>query len=194
MTEILGEDDEEYDNDVPTLESNAHEAQPDVENVEGEEVDVEMLQAFATFVRGLKMNKATWERLSPEGQQIWDQLVQRDKNTILGSRPGMPPSPRRSTPQETPPNARPSPHPSALRSPSNTQQVQFHENPDSVPTIGQQYETNFLERSNYNVNNATQLTTDTTVALSNDMLYTPKPSEECSIFKTITTLESYYAQ
>ena len=100
----------------------------------------------------------------------------------------MSPSPRRSTPQETPPNTRPSPRPSALRSPSNTQQVQFHETPDSVPTIDQQYETNFLERSNYSVSNATQIANDTTVALSNDMLYTPKPSEECSIFKTITTV------
>ena len=133
------------------------------------------------------MNKTTWDRLSPEGQQIWDQLVQRDKNTILGSRPGMSPSPRRSTPQETPSNAHPSPRPSALRSPPNQRQVEFHETPDSVPTIGQ-YQSHFLERSNYTVNNATQLANDTTVALSNDMYYTPKPSEECNIFKTITTM------
>jgi hypothetical protein len=67
------------------------------------------------------------------------------------------------------------------------QQVEFHEPPDSVPTIDQ-YQSHFLERSNYTVNNATQLANDTTVALSNDTFYTPKPSEECSIFKTITTL------
>ena len=189
MTEILGEDAEEYDDDVPLLENNAHEALPDGDNVESEEVDVEMLQAFATFMRGLKMNKATWDRLSPEGKQIWDQLVQRDKKvTILGSRPGMSPRPTGSAPPGTPSNARPSPRPSASRSPPNQQHVAFHELPDHVPSIDQQYETNFLERSNYTVNNATQLANDTTVALSNDTFYTPKPSEECSIFKTITTL------
>jgi len=192
LTEILGEDDEGYDDDVPLLENNAHEGIPDAGGIVEEEIDVDMLQAFATIFRGLKMNQATWNRLSPEAQQLWDQLAQRDKNTILGSRSGMSPSPRRSTPQDTPSNARPSPRtsprPSALRNPPNQQQVAFHETPDSVPTIDQQYETNFLERSNYNVNSATQLATDTTVALSNDMYYTPTPSEECSIFKTITTV------
>ena len=39
MTEILGEDADWYDDDVPLLENNAHEGLPDVDNVEGEEVD-----------------------------------------------------------------------------------------------------------------------------------------------------------
>jgi len=190
LTEILGEDADEYNTDVSPLESNAHEGLPeDDDNVE-EEVDVDMYRAFATFMRGLKKNRATWSRLSPEGQQTWDLLAQQDKNTILGSRPGMSPSSSRSTPQGTPSNARPSPRPPALRSPSNTQQVAFHETPDYVPTISDQYETNFLELGKYTVNNATQRANDTTVALSNDMYYKPKPSPsgECSIFNTITNV------
>jgi len=59
---------------------------------------MDMYQAFATFMRGMKMNKATWDSLSPEAQQIWDQLSQRDKNTSLRSRPGMSPSNTRRTP------------------------------------------------------------------------------------------------
>ena len=128
-----------------------------------------MLQAFATIFKGMKMNKATWESLSPEAQRIWDQLAQKDKNIILRSRPGMSSSTTRSTPQGTPSGAQPSPLPSALRSPPDQQQVEFHEIPDSVPPIDQ-YQTHFLERDNYTVNNATQLTNDTTVALSNDTL------------------------
>ena len=94
----------------------------------------------------------------------------------------MSPSPSRSTPQGTPSSARPSPRPSALRSPSNTQQVAFHETPDSVPTIGDHYQSHFVEQSDYTVNNATQLANETTVVLSNDMFYKPKPSTgECSI-------------
>jgi len=189
LTEILDEDAEEYDDDVQPLENNAHEVLPDGNDVEGGSVDAEMLQAFATIFRGLKMNKATWDRLSPEAQQLWDQFAQKDKNTILGSRPGMSPRPTGNAPPGTPSNARPLPRPSALRNSPNRQQVEFHETPDSVPTIDQ-YQSHFLERSNYTVNNATQLTSDTTVALSNDTFYTPKPSEECSIFNTITTLPS----
>jgi len=193
LTEILGEDADEYDTDVSPLESNAHEGLPDDDNNTEEEVDMDTYRAFATFMRGLKMNQGTWNRLSPEGQQTWDLLAQTDKNIILGSRPGMSPNSSRSTPQGTPSNARPSharpsPRPSALRSPPSQQQVAFHETPDSVPTIGEQYETNFLERSDYTVNNATQLVNDDTVALSNDMYYTPTASDGCSIFKTITAV------
>ena len=134
------------------------------------------------------MNKATWDSLSQDDQQTWDQLTQQGKTTILNSRPGMAPRPSRSTPQGTPSSARPPQRPSALRSPPDRQQVEFHENADSVPTIGGQYETNFLEQ--YTVNNATQRANDTTVALSNDMHYKPKPSPpgECSIFNTITSV------
>jgi len=189
MTEILGEDADEYGGDVPLLENNAHEGLTDDDDNVGEEVDMETYRAFATFMRGLRMNKAT-ERVSPEGRQTWDQLHQRDKNTILGSRPGMSPSPSRSNPQGTTSDARPPPGPSALRSPSNPQQVAFHELPDHVPSINDLYETNFLEQGKYTVNNATQRANDTTVALSNDMYYKPKPSPsgECSIFNTITSV------
>ena len=146
-----------------------------------------MIQAFATLFKGLKMNKATWDSLSLEAQRIWDQLPQKDKNTILRSRPGMSPSNTRGNPQGTPSGARPcSPSLSALRNLPNRQQVEFHEVTDNVPTIDQ-YQTHFLERGNYTVNNATQHTDDTTVALSNDTFYTPKPSEECNIFNVLTT-------
>jgi len=188
LTEILGDDADEYDGDDSPLENNAHEGLPDDDGFTEEEVDVDMYRAFATFMRGLKMNKQTWDHLSPEGQQTWDLLAQKDKNTILSSRPGTFPRSSRSTPQGTPSSARPSPRPSALRSPPSQQQVAFHETPDSVPTIGEQYETNFLERSDYTVNNATQLVNDDTVALSNDMYYTPTASDGCSIFKTITAV------
>ena len=188
LTEILGEDADEYDTDVPPLESNAHEGLPDGDDNVEEVIDMDMYRAFATFMKGLKMNQATWDRLSPEAHQLWDQFDQKDKNIILGSRPGMSPSPSGSTPQGTPSSARPPQRPSALRSPPNRQQAEFHENADSVPTIGNQYETNFLEQ--YTVNNATQRANDTTVALSNDMYYKPKPSPpgECSIFNTITSV------
>jgi len=148
---------------------------------------MDMYQAFATFMRGMKMNKATWDSLSPEAQQIWDQLSQRDKNTSLRSRPGMSPSNTRRTPPQGPPSgAQPSRAPSALRSPPTQQQVDFHEIPDHVPTIDDQYQTNFLERRGYNVNQATHNTSDTTIALSNDTFYTPKPTEESNIFNIIT--------
>jgi len=86
LAEILGEDADEYDDDASPLENNAHEGLPDDDGFTEEEVDVDMYRAFATFMRGLKMNKATWDNLSPEGQQTWDLLAQRDKNTILNSR------------------------------------------------------------------------------------------------------------
>ena len=83
VTEILGEDADEYGNDAPLLENNAHEGHPDEDGNVEEEVDMDMYRAFATFMRGLKMNKATWTRLSPEGQQTWDLLAQTDKNISL---------------------------------------------------------------------------------------------------------------
>ena len=88
VTEILGEDADERGNDVPLLENNAHEGLPDDDGNVEEELDMDMYRAFATFMRGLKMNKATWDHLLPEAQQLWDQLDQKDKNTILSSRPG----------------------------------------------------------------------------------------------------------
>ena len=125
--------------------------------------------------------------MSPEAKQIWDQLLQRDKNTILRSRPGISPSNTRRTPQGPPSGGQPSQAPSALRSPPTQQQVEFHEIPDHVPTIDDQYQTNFLERGGYNVNQATHNTSDTAIALSNDTFYTPKPAEESNIFNIITT-------
>jgi len=148
---------------------------------------MEMYQVFATFIRGLKMNKATWDSLSPEAKQTWDQLSQRDKNIILRSRPGMSPSNTRSTPQGAPSGSQPSPPPSAMQSSPNWQRVEFHEIPNSVPSTGDQYETNFLERGRYNVNSAARHANDTTVALSNGTFYTPKPTEDCNIFNVITT-------
>lgn len=65
------------------------------------------------------------------------------------------------------------------------QQVAFYEIPDGVPSIDDQYQTHFLERGQYNVSNATHQ--PTTVALSNDTFYTPKPSEDRHIFNVITT-------
>jgi len=113
LAKILGEDIEENVVDDSPQEINAHEVLPNGDgNVEEEIV-------FATFMRGVKMNKATWDSLSPEARRIWDQLQQRDKDIILRSRPGMSPCNTRSAPQGSPSAEQPSPPPSALRSPSN---------------------------------------------------------------------------
>lgn len=149
---------------------------------------MEMYQAFATFMRGMKMNKATWDSLSPEAKRIWDQLQQRDKDIILRSRPGMSPRNTRSTPQGSPSAEQPSPLPSARQSPPNRQHVAFHEFPNHLPSINQQYETNFLERGRYDVSNVTHQPGNAPVALSNDTFYTPKPSKECNISMSLLLL------
>ena len=158
-----------------------------------EEFDWETYEAYATFFRGMKMNKATWTSLSREAQQAWDNIPQKDKNIILLSRAGMSPRNPSNTPQAAPPNAQPSPPPSALRSPSHQRQVDFHEIPDRVPSIDDQYQTNFLERVSpvYDVNRAVQNASDTAIALSNNTFYTPKPSEhlQCHHY----SVKSYYA-
>ena len=179
--EILGGGDTA---DAP-LETNNHEVPP----YEEDQIDweaVERLEAHATFFRGLKMNKVTWDSLSPEAKRTWDELPQKDKNIILRSRAGM----SSSNPGSTPPSsAQPAQPPSALRSPPNQQRVEFHEIPDRVPSIADQYETNYSEvgTPRYDVNRATQNVRDATVALSNDTFYTPSQSEESNIFNIITS-------
>ena len=99
LAEILGED---IDEGV-LLESNVHDGLlGGDEDPPQEEFDWETYEAYATFIRGMKMNKATWDSLSPEAKGIWDQLLQKDKNTILKSRPGMVPrNPRSIAPHKS---------------------------------------------------------------------------------------------
>ena len=128
-------------------------------------------EAFATFFKGLKMNKPTWNALSKEAQKTWDLIPQKDKNIILQSCPGMSPTKSSNSVAGT----QPTQPPSALRSPSTQRQVDFHEVPDSVPSIGDQYQSHCLEMGTpqYDANHTERETEDTMVALTNDKFYTP---------------------
>ena len=83
--------------------------------------------------------------------------------------------------------SQPSPAPPALRSTPNRQQVEFHEVFDNVPTHYRSIPNTLPGKGYYTVNNATQHTDDTTVTLSNNTFYTPKPSEDRNIFNVLTT-------
>jgi len=49
--------------------------------VADEDVPFASYELYATFMRGLKMNKETWMQLSKAAQEAWDLIPQEDKNT-----------------------------------------------------------------------------------------------------------------
>ena len=57
-----------------------------ISDVADEEIPFASYELYATFMRGLKMNKETWMKLSKAAQEAWDLIPQEDKNTILSSR------------------------------------------------------------------------------------------------------------
>ena len=53
---------------------------------ESSDDDYPSYEAYAAFVRGMKMNLKTWSSLSKADKDVWDKITQQGKDTILRSR------------------------------------------------------------------------------------------------------------